>query len=113
MLMKYAMVMIAAALLVSLIISCGNRDDRHEIRARYGEPNLIRTRNIDPFWTEVWYYNSLGLAFEFRRTGTCGSDREVYLYYTFEFVPDTTGTNLPQSNTIKPSPRGLWPTAPR
>ncbi|MDZ7344122.1 MAG: hypothetical protein ONA90_06370 [candidate division KSB1 bacterium] len=118
--MKYIGIVCAAALLGLVVFSCGSRDDRSEIRGRYGDPNTIQRTGVDPFWSETWFYNSLGLAFEFRRNAACGSFEDVYLFATYDFIPppsDTTGAKLPalDKNTVAPapSPVSLWPIAPK
>jgi hypothetical protein len=118
--MKYIWIACAAALLSLFIFSCGSRDDRDEIRARYGDPNAIQRTGVDPLWSETWFYNSLGTAFEFRRNAACGSFEDVYLNATYGFIPptpDTTGASLPalEKNTATPPPslQPLWPMSPK
>lgn len=117
--MKYIWITCAAALLGLFILSCGSRDDRDDIRARYGDPDAIQRSGAGPYWSETWLYNSLGTAFEFRRNAGCGSLEDVYLNATYGFIPlpsDTTGANLPalDKNAAAPtsSPQ-LWPMAPK
>lgn len=97
----------AVLCLLSLLLSCGKRDDRNDIRAQRGEPDEIQTLGSDPFWRELWYYNSAGVGYEFRRTGACGSSREVYLYQIFTFAPidDSTSTALPGAEIIPSLPK--------
>ncbi len=78
---------LALLLLTLLAVTCGNRDDRDRVRSDFGEPDRIEARGIDPFWREIWFYDQLGLGFEFRRTSGCGSFRDVYLFQQFAYQP--------------------------
>jgi hypothetical protein len=94
--MKYALAVFAAILLGIIVLSCGSRDERNDIRAQFGEPDAIRRTGVDPFWSETWFYNPSdttgpGLAFEFRRTSGCGSNRDVYLYASYPFIRSVPG----------------------
>ena len=95
----------ALACLLLVLLSCGTRDDRNDIRAQRGDPNEIQTLGSDPFWRELWFYNQAGTGYEFRRTAACGSSREVYLYQIFSFVPiaDSTATAHPNQRTTPPN----------
>jgi hypothetical protein len=119
--MKYVLAVLAVIIPSLLLLSCGNRDDRDQIRAQYGEPDFVRQTTVDPYWSETWFYNSIRTAFEFRRTSGCGSNRDVYLNYRYSFAPnpiqaDSTGVTLnPQDKNKKTQEsydRSLWPVAP-
>lgn len=90
------------AVLIMLMFACSNRDDRNDIRARYGEPDFKQSLGKEIFWRELWYYNASGVGYEFRRNAGCGSYHDTYLYGSFYFTPDTSGQALPK--TIKPDP---------
>lgn len=96
--MRYLLIVLAMVFAVSLLLSCGRRDDRNDIRAQYGEPNAIRRTGVDPFWSETWFYSRAGIAFEFRRTSGCGTPRDVYLYVSYPIAVDTTGASQPKAN---------------
>ncbi len=81
----------AAALMLAL--ACSNRDDRNQIRDRYGEPDLKQAQGKEIFWREYWFYNAEGVGYEFRRNAGCGSYHDTYLYNQFIFLPDTSGAN--------------------
>lgn len=109
--MRNALFLSFALLFVGLLtITCGTRDDRDKIRADFGEPDRIVTQGIDPFWRETWFYDSIGVAFEFRRTSGCGSFRDVYLFQQYAYVPvpsDSTGNRqhlplVPSRNPVIP-----------
>lgn len=88
---------LAAATILSLfVVTCGNRDDRDRIRGDFGEPDQVIAQGIDPFWSETWFYNSAGLAFEFHRTSGCGSLRDVFLYRQYGFVPVPPDSSQPK-----------------
>jgi len=89
--MRIALVWCATAVLLGLLLSCGSRDDRDEVRSRNGEPDEIQTMGIDFRWRELWFYNDSGIVFEFRQNAGCGSTKEVYLSATYSFIPDTSG----------------------
>jgi hypothetical protein len=114
--MKYVLIIGAALLTISLLISCGTRDDRNDIRAQYGDPNTIRRTGVDPFWSETWFYSRQGVAFEFHRTSGCGSARDVYLYVSYPISIDTTAAGLDKSragsNVQKHFEKNLSPVAP-
>jgi len=114
--MRYVSAILTIWLLGSALLSCGTRDDRNDIRGQYGEPNSIRRTTVDPFWTETWIYNENGLAFEFRRTAGCGSQRDVYLYSTYPVVGNA-AENLPPTSarpdSLQTSARPWMPLAPR
>ena len=114
--MKYVLIILAVLLTISLLISCGTRDDRNDIRAQYGEPSALRRTGVDPFWSETWFYGRQGLAFEFRRTSGCGSKRDVYLYATYPVLGSTL-ENLPKphekADSLKNFARPWMPVAPR
>jgi hypothetical protein len=109
-------IILAALWLGILALSCGTRDDRNDIRAQYGEPDLIRRTPVDPFWSETWIYNQQGVAFEFRRTSGCGSARDVYLYLTYPILGKAR-ENLPKAeaepDSLQNSARPLMPMAPQ
>jgi hypothetical protein len=114
--MRYFSVILASLLLGMLLLSCGTRDDRGDIRGQYGEPDTIRRTTVDPFWSETWIYNQQGVAFEFHRTSGCGSQRDVYLYATYPVSGKTTedssqGSATPDS--FRTSTQPLMPLAPR
>ncbi|MDZ7291464.1 MAG: hypothetical protein ONB44_23645 [candidate division KSB1 bacterium] len=113
--MKYALVIFALILSGHLLISCGTRDDRNDIRAQYGEPDAVQRSGFDPYWSEIWFYRQIGVAFEFRRTSGCGSTRDVYLYFSYPISIDTSRTDWPKakSDTTKHFGKTLWPVAPR
>jgi hypothetical protein len=96
--MKYVLIIWAALLTISLLISCGTRDDRNDIRGRYGEPSAIRRTGADPFWSETWYYYRRGEVYQFRRTSGCGSARDVYLDGWYFIPVDTTAGGLAKPN---------------
>jgi len=106
----------AVILLGILILSCGTRDDRNDIRAQFGEPDAIRRTTVDPFWSETWLYTEQGVAFEFQRTSGCGSARDVYLYATYP-IGGTEAKNAQKMqenlDSLKISTRPPMPLAPR
>jgi len=114
--MRYVWTMLAVAFLGVVLLSCGTRDDRNEIRAQYGEPESIRRTTVDPFWTETWLYNTQGVAFEFRRTSGCGTKRDVYLNVTYPLGANA-AAHLPKTTAPRDSlenfSRPLSPVAPR
>lgn len=87
----------------SLMLSCGKRDDRDDIRAQYGEPDEVQVRGRDIAYSEVWFYYSFGQGFEFRRTAGCGSYQDTYLYAPFYFTPvsDTGAVALQTPGSLK------------
>jgi len=103
---------VASLCLLLFLLSCGNRDDRDDIRNQRGEPDEIQTLGSDPFWRELWFYNRDGIGYEFRRTASCGSNREVYLFQSFNFVPlpDSTSASRPQGLKLPLAPES--PTLP-
>lgn len=115
--MKYVFIILAALLAFSLLISCGTRDDRDDIRAQYGDPNFVRRTGADPFWSETWFYSRQGVAFEFRRSSGCGSARDVYLNFSYQIPIDTTAAGLAKPNAgtgaQKHFDKILSPLAPR
>jgi hypothetical protein len=115
--LKRSIAIISAALLLGVLaLSCGTRDDRNDIRAQYGDPDVIRRTPVDPFWSETWIYNQQGVVFEFRRTSGCGSARDVYLYVTYPILGKAT-ENLPKAeagpDSVQNSVRPFMPMAPR
>lgn len=92
----------AAAVMIILMLSCSKRDDRNDIRARYGEPDVKQAMGKEIFWSERWFYNASGVGYEFRRNAGCGSYHDVYLYGSFYFTPDTSGQTTSQNP--KPDP---------
>ena len=79
----------AFATVLLLMLACSNRDDRNQIRDRYGEPDLKQAQGKEIFWREYWFYNADGVGYEFRRNAGCGSYHDTYLYNQFLFLPDT------------------------
>lgn len=74
-----------ALLLAAVAIGCGgSKDDRDEVRARYGEPDDTILNEGPVTDTEVWYYSdfdSSGVAwcFQFQRNrNSCGSSDNFY-----------------------------------
>ncbi len=110
---KNVLSVVAASFILLFLITCGTRDDRDKIRADFGDPDRIITQGIDPFWRETWFYDSLGVAFEFRRTSGCGSLRDVYLYQQYRYVPspsDTTrNSNRNLENILRPKENPISP----
>lgn len=92
--MRIRLTWVSAAVLLILLISCSNRDDRNDIRSRYGEPDAKQSLGKDIFWRELWFYNSAGVGYEFRRNAGCGSYHDTYLYGSFYFTPDSSGRIL-------------------
>ena len=118
--MRPVMISLATFTLILIFFSCGSYDDRNQIRSRNGEPDEVQTLGRDPFWRELWFYDSAGIGYEFRRTAGCGSSRDVYLYTTFAFIPDTSGAGriLPENVQALPETEVLerpsqWMTAPQ
>lgn len=72
-------------LLSSVAVGCGgSKDDRDEVRARYGEPDDLISNEGPVTDTEVWYYSdfdSSGVAWciQFQRSrNSCGSSGTFY-----------------------------------
>ncbi|NUO79242.1 hypothetical protein HUU05_04125 [candidate division KSB1 bacterium] len=118
--MRNLLAYVGTAALIMLMFSCSNRDDRNDVRSRYGEPDEKQALGKDIYWRELWYYNSSGLGYEFRRNAGCGSYHDTYLYATFYFPPDTSGVqpanrkrvpdpNIQQELSTEPRDRVLAP----
>ncbi len=103
-----------AAILIIIILACSNRDDRNDIRERYGEPDEKQSLGKEIFWRELWFYNSSGVGYEFRRNAGCGSYHDTYLYGSFFFQPDTSGAaSLQKKFKIDPNIQPQLSTEPR
>jgi hypothetical protein len=104
--------LLGAFMLVSYIVSCSGRDDRDEIRARNGDPDEIRTLGRDQFWRETWFYfavinDSVGVAYEFRRSAGCGVVEDVYLfnrYFVGTSPSDSTASKIMLPKTSRRNP---------
>jgi hypothetical protein len=102
----------AGTYILLFLLSCGKRDDRNDVRAQNGEPDEIQTVGSDPFWRETWYYDAIGVGYEFRRTSGCGSIQDIYLNYTFTYPPvdDSTSTAVSRQGPLPvPSRSGYSP----
>lgn len=95
--MRKVLAYVTAAVLI-IMFACSNRDDRNNIRDRYGEPNEKQSLGKEIFWRELWFYSASGTGYEFRRNAGCGSYHDVYLYSSFFFQPDTSGATSLQKN---------------
>lgn len=96
---------------LSLMLSCGNRDDRDDIRSQFGEPDEVQVLGRDIAYREVWFYYTLGQGFEFRRTAGCGSYQDTYLYAPFAFapVPDTSAAAIQLPDSLEHTPSATKP----
>jgi hypothetical protein len=112
---KTVLYFLAAFLLVSYTVSCGGRDDRDEIRANNGDPDEITTLGRDQFWRETWFYfgainDSVGVAYEFRRSSGCGVVEDVYLFNRY-FVQSTPSDST-SAKIILPATKRRNPLSP-
>lgn len=104
----------SAAVLILVLFACSNRDDRNEIRSRYGEPDLKQAQGKEIYSRELWYYNTEGVGYEFRRTAGCGSHYDTYLYASFYFQPDSSGAqSLNKNRDSIPHTQSRLSTEPR
>lgn len=92
----------AFATVLLIMLACSNRDDRNQIRDRYGEPDIKQTQGKDIYWREYWIYSADSVGYEFRRNAGCGSYHDIYLVGLF--IPDTSGaTTSRQPHEIDPN----------
>jgi hypothetical protein len=97
-------IVLLVALCLLSAVSCKGRDDREEIRNRYGPPDERVVQGTDPFWTETWYYYDRGVAYEFHRSAPrCGGDRDYYLYAEYILGP---GGSIAKRKVVLPPEQG-------
>lgn len=87
---KFILVALASLLMASLLVTCSSRDDRDEVRAELGEPDIREQLGRDQFWREIWIYCSINRGIEFRRSASCGPVQDVFIFRQFPVICDST-----------------------
>lgn len=96
-------------------MSCSGRDDRDDLRTRNGDPDDIVTLGQEQFWRETWFYfavinDSVGVAYEFRKSSGCGVIEDVYLFD--QYFVGTSPSDSTASKFILPKTTRRNPLAP-
>lgn len=105
---KFVLVALASLLMASMLVTCGSRDDRDDVRAELGEPDIREQLGRDQFWREIWVYcGDPGLGIEFRRSAGCGPVQDIFIFRQFPAVCDTA-----TDSTAVFTPKSLDPFSP-